>query len=57
MNPVSAGKESQIRFAVRQAYRDEGALDTHRKYPDPSTERLIAMDEENRISFEEMTSL
>jgi len=48
--------ELEIRFDVRQVYRQEGTLNEHRKYPLGSWERGVALDEGHKILFAEQES-
>jgi len=53
---MSEKSETQIRFDVGKAYRQEGTLNEHRKYPLGSWERGIALDEGHKILFAEQES-
>ncbi len=52
ITPVMKKSESQIRFEVRQLYRDEGVLDGYKQYPPNSFERSISISEAQKIAFE-----
>lgn len=55
MNAIRDEKEAAIRFKVRWNWSKEGHLETHKQYPNPSIGRLIALDEEQKIRFEDLT--
>ena len=45
--------ESSLRFKVRNAYREDGSLDTYKQYPADSIERSICISEAQKIRFED----
>lgn len=55
MKAITDEEEAPIRFKVRWNWNREGHLETHKQYSNPSIERLIALDEEQKIRFEDLT--
>ena len=50
---VMSESESSLRFKVRNAYREDGRLDTYKEYPADSIERSICISEAQKIRFED----
>lgn len=53
---MSDKTESQLRFEVKLAWKEEGRLDAFKKYPLGSFERGICISEAQKIEFEEAYS-
>jgi hypothetical protein len=54
MNNLTDAQEAAIRFNVRWIYNKEGRTDTFTEYPLASIERLVAIDEGQKIEFKEI---